>query len=87
MFTDDAGEVSLAFLAVVEEVSHSLGQHLIVVGDEVVLGATYTFAAQQGAGKEAGEDLYNNIFCEAGQCIPVVGGRLHFEEPAIVIVQ
>ena len=65
MFTDDAGEVSLAFLAVVEEVGHSLGQHLIVVGDEAVPRATDTFVAQQGESGEAAEDLQNNILCEA----------------------
>ena len=87
-FTDDAGEVSLAFLAVVEEADHSLGQHLTVVGDEAVPGATNTFAAQQGASGEAAEDLQNNILYDvAGQCVPVVGGRLHFEEPTIIIVQ
>ena len=46
MFTDDAGEVLLAFLTVVEEASHSLGQHLTVVGDKAILVATDTFAAQ-----------------------------------------
>ena len=46
MFNGDAGEVSIAVLSVVEEASHSLGQHLMVVGDEAVLGPTNTFAAQ-----------------------------------------
>ena len=59
----------------------------MVVGDEAVPGATDTFVAQQGASGEAVEDLQNNILCEAGQCVPVIGGRLHFEEPTIVIVQ
>jgi hypothetical protein len=36
VFTGDASEVSHAFLAVVEEASQSLGQHLMVVGDEAV---------------------------------------------------
>ena len=85
-YTRDAGEVSIAVLTVIEEAGQSLGQHLTVVGDEAVPGATYTFIAQQAAGEEAAEDLQNNIFCEAGQCVPVVGGRLHFEEPTIVIV-
>ena len=64
MFTDDAGEFLLAFLVVVEEADHSLGQHLMVVGDEVVLGAIDTFAAEQGADGEAAEDLQNNILCD-----------------------
>jgi hypothetical protein len=41
---DDTGEVSIAILTVVEEASHSPGQHLMVVGDEAVLGATDIFA-------------------------------------------
>jgi len=42
------------------------------------LGATDTFAAEQGAGEEAVEDLDNGIVREAGQCVPLVGGLLHF---------
>ena len=45
-FTGDTGEVLLAFLAIVEEASHSLGQHLMVVGDEAVPGAIDTFVAE-----------------------------------------
>ena len=59
----------------------------MVVGDEEVLGAINIFLAEQGAGGEVAKDLQNNILYEAGQCVPVVGGRLHFEEHAIVIVQ
>ena len=51
---------------------------VVVVLDEVVSGATDTFAAEQGAGEEAVEDLNNDIIHEAGQCIPLVGGLLHF---------
>ena len=51
---------------------------VVVVRDEAVLGATNTFAAEQGAGREAAEDLDNGIVREAGQCIPLVGGLLHF---------
>ena len=58
----------------------------MVVGDEAVLGVMDTFVAQQAAGEEAAEDLQNNIFCEASQCVPVVRGRLHLEDPTIVIV-
>ena len=42
------------------------------------LGATDTFAAKQGVGGEVAEDLKNDIVHEAGQCIPLVGGLLHF---------
>jgi hypothetical protein len=38
-------------------------------------------------GREVAEDLQNNILYEVGQCVPVNGGCLHFEEPAIIIVQ
>ena len=77
---DDVGEVLIAVLTVVEEASHSLGQLLMVVGvlDEVFLGVTDTFAAEQRAGGEVAEDLENNILHEAGQCVPLVGGLLHF---------
>jgi hypothetical protein len=51
---------------------------VVVVRDEEVLGATNTFIAEQGARREATEDLDNDIICEAGQCIPHVGGLLHF---------
>ena len=78
MFTDDAGVVSMAVLIVVEEASHSLRHQVIVVRDEAFLEATDTFAAEQGAGGEAAEDLENDILREAGQCIPLVGGLLHF---------
>ena len=59
----------------------------MVVRDEALLGATNTFIGEQGVGGEAAEDLQNKILCEAGQCVPIVGGRLHFEEHAILIVQ
>ena len=50
----------------------------MVVQDEASLGATDTFAAEQGAGGEAMEDLDKDIVHEAGQCVPLVGGFLHF---------
>jgi hypothetical protein len=67
--------VSLAILTIVEEASHSLGQHLTIVGvrDEVVSGATDTFVATQGAGGEAAEDLDNDMVYEASHCVPLVG--------------
>ena len=76
----DAGEVSIAVLTVIEEADHSLGQILMVVGvrDEVSPRAIDTFVAEQGAGREAAEDLDNGIVCEDGQGVPLVGGLLHF---------
>jgi hypothetical protein len=58
----------------------------MVIEDEMVLEATDTFAWEQGAGGEVVEDLHNKILYEASLCVPIVGGRLHFEEPTIVIV-
>jgi len=51
---------------------------VVVVRDEAVLGATDTFATEQKAGREAAEDLDNGIIREAGQCVALVGGLLHF---------
>ena len=80
MFTGDSGVASIALVGVVEEACHILGQHLmvVVVLDEAVPGATDTFAVEQGAGREAVEDLNNGIIREAVQCVPLVGGLLHF---------
>ena len=52
----------------------------MVVGvlDEVFLGVTNTFVVEQGARGEVAEDLENDILHEAGQCVPLVGGLLHF---------
>ena len=50
----------------------------MVVGDEAVPGATYTFLAEQGAGREAVEDLENDILYEASHRVPLIGGLLHF---------
>ena len=75
---DDADEVSIAVLTVIEEADHSLGQQLMVDRDEAFLGATNTFTVEQGASGEAAEDLDNDIIHEAGQCVPLVGGLLHF---------
>ena len=86
-FTGEVGEVLHVVLSIVEEASHSLGQHLMVVGDEAILGATDTFAAEQGVGGEAVEDLKNDILYEARQCIPLARGLLHFIEPTIISVQ
>ena len=51
---------------------------VVVALDEVVLGATDTFVVEQGVGGKVVEDLDNGIVREAGQCIPLVGGLLHF---------
>ena len=64
--------------SIIEEVGHSLGHQLMVVQDEAFLGVIDTFVAEQGAGGEVVEDLDNDIVCEAGQCIHLVGGLLHF---------
>ena len=49
MYTiDDAGEVSIVVLIIIEEASHSLGQLLMVVAvrDEVFLGVIDTFTGE-----------------------------------------
>ena len=51
---------------------------VVVVLDEAVPGVTNTFATKEGAAREVAEDLDNDIVCEAGQCVPLVGGLLHF---------
>ena len=56
------------------------------VRGEVFLGAIDTFAAEQGAGREAAEHLENDILYEAGQCVLLARDHLHFVEPAIVSV-
>ena len=78
MFTGDAGEVLMAIHTIIEEASHSLGQQLMVDRDEAFPRATYTFAAEQGVSGEAVEDLDKDIVHEASQCVPLVGGLLHF---------
>jgi hypothetical protein len=45
-YTRDAGEVLIAILTVVEEVGHSLGQHLTLVENEALPGAIDTFAGE-----------------------------------------
>ena len=80
MFTGDSGVASIALVGVIEEDRHSLGQLLMVAGvrDEVFLGGTNTFAAEQGAGGETAEYLDNGIIREAGHCVPLIGGLLYF---------
>jgi hypothetical protein len=36
------------------------------------------FAVEQGADREAAEDLKKDILWEPGQCVPIVGGLLYF---------
>jgi hypothetical protein len=74
----ESDEASLADESMVEEAGHSLGHQVIVVLDEAVLGAADTFAAKQGASREVAEDLDNDIIREAGHCVALVGGLLHF---------
>ena len=70
----------IVVLTIEEKAGHSLDIFLLllVVRDEVSLGATDTFVVEQGASREVEEDLENNILREAGQCVPLVGGLLHF---------
>lgn len=73
--------MSIAFVSVVEEASHSMGQQLNVHGvrDESFPGFTDHFAAEQGAGGEEAEDPDNDIVREAGKrARPLVAGLLHF---------
>ena len=79
-YTKDTGQVSIVVLTIIEEASHSLGQILLVIGvrDEAFLGATDTFVTKQGVGGEVVEDLDKDILRDAGQCVPLVGGLLHF---------
>ena len=45
-------------------------------GDEVVLGATDTLVATQGAGSEALEDEDEDMVYDDGHFVPLVGGLL-----------
>jgi hypothetical protein len=71
---------------VVEESDKNLGQLLTVVRsrDEVVLGATDTLVAAQGAGGEAAEDEDQDMICEDGNLVPLVRGLLlHLDEDLV----
>ena len=62
LFTSDTSEVAITLPpAAIEEVDDSLGKLLTVIGDkdDGLLGATNTFAAAQGPGEEAAEDVDN----------------------------
>ena len=67
-----------AFPAAIEKSGNNLGQLLMVIGfrDNAVLGATDTLAAEQGAGGEATEDEDQDMVCEDGRFVPLIGGLL-----------
>ena len=48
-------------------------------GDEVVLGATHTLVAAQGADDEAAEDKDQDIVYEDVYSVPLVGGLIHLD--------
>jgi hypothetical protein len=56
----------------------------MVVQDKAFLGVIDTFVAEHGANGEAVEDLEKDIIHEAGQCVPLVGGLLHFVSVHVV---
>ena len=75
-----------AFLVAVEESSKNLGQLLTVHGsqDEAIPGATDTLVAAQGAGYEVAEDEDQDMVCEDGHFIPLVGDLLlHLDEDMV----
>ena len=86
VFTIDAGEVAFAFPAVVEESRENLGQLLTILRsqDEAILGATDTLAVAQGAGGETAEDEDQDMVCEDGHFVPLIGGLLlHIDEDLV----
>jgi hypothetical protein len=50
----------------------------MIVRDEAFPGATDIFVVEQGANGEVVEDLDKDIIYEAGHCVPLVRGLLHF---------
>ena len=82
MFTGDAGKVAFAFLGAIEESGNNLGQLLSVLGvlDEVVLGATDTLAAAQGAGGEEAEDEDQDMVYEDAHCFHLVRDLLYLDK-------
>jgi hypothetical protein len=57
----------------------------MVAGDEALSGATDIFAAAQGVGQVVRSMSRRRLF-EAGHCVALVAGLLHFEEPMIASV-
>ena len=51
--------------------------------DEAIPGATDTLVASQGASSEAAEDEKQDMVCEDGHFIPLVGGLLHLNEDLV----
>jgi len=52
--------------------------------DEAILGATDTLAATKGVGGEAAEDEDQDIVCEDGHFVPLVGSLLlHLDEDLV----
>ena len=47
--------------------------------DEAIPGVTDTLVATQGAGGEASEDEDQDMVCEDGHFVPLVGGLLHLQ--------
>ena len=84
-YTKDAGEVLIAVLTVIEEASHSLGQHLTIVEDEALLGAIDTFVGAQGMEQEVTKNVEKEIIYEASHYVSLVGVRLLFKEPTTKI--
>ena len=75
-----------AFLVVVEEFGENLGQLLTVLGsrDEAIPGVTDTLAAAQGVDGEAAEDEDQDMACEDGHFVPLVGDLLlHLDEDLV----
>lgn len=55
---------------------------MVGVGDEVAPRPAYALEAAQGADREAAEDLYQELVCEAGQREPLLGWLFHLVELA-----
>jgi hypothetical protein len=81
MFTGDTREVVFAFLGAIEESDDNLRQLLTVLGVryEVVPRATDTLVAAQGVGGEVVKDEDQDMVCEDGHSIPLVGDLLHLD--------
>ena len=63
-----------------------MGQLLTVLGsrDEAILGAIETLVATQGAGGEASEDEDQDMVCEDGHFVSLVGGLfLHLDKDLV----
>ena len=75
-----------AFPATVEESDENLGQLLTILGSryEAIPGAIDTLVSVQGAGGEAAEDEDQDMACEDGHFVPLVGDLLlHLDEDLV----